>query len=175
MTIGIDIDDTITETTITGNKYIAKFDNSYSDYHDLPQSKYFDFLNLYLQEIVKNNILKDGVKEAFDYFNDCGYKIIIITARNNVHAPNVIELTKEFLERNNLKYDKVVFDELKIGQKSQYVKENGCDIFIDDKENILDEVNTLGNVECIRFASDKSSKYKTFNNWYDIIDYIKTK
>ena len=40
MILGIDIDDTITETTLTANKYITLFDNSYKDYHDLSQNKY---------------------------------------------------------------------------------------------------------------------------------------
>ena len=87
MNIGIDIDDTITETTFVGNKYVTKFDSNYQNYHDLPQNKYFEFLKLYLQDIVKNNIIKDGVKEAFEFFKNRDYKIIFITARNDIHAP----------------------------------------------------------------------------------------
>lgn len=175
MVLGIDIDDTITETTITGNKYITRFDNSYQSYHDLPQAKYFDFLNLYLQDIVKNNILKDGVKEALDYFKSIGCQIIIITARNDIHAPNIKKLTKEFLDKNNIKYDKLLFDDLNTGDKSKAAIENNIDIFIDDKETVLDKIATSSNIECLRFTSDKNSKYKTFNNWYDIVEYIKTK
>lgn len=175
MVLGIDIDDTITETTITGNKYITKFDSSYQDYHDLPQNKYYDFLNLYLQDIVKNNILKDGVKEAFDYFKSIGCKIVIITARNDIYTPNVKKLTKEFLDKNAIKYDKLVFDDLNTGDKSKLATENNIDIFIDDKEMVLDKIAAVSNIECIRFTNDKDSKYKTFDNWYDIIEYIKTK
>lgn len=29
-------------------------------------------------------------------------------------------------------------------------------------------------IECLKFGQ-KSNKYKTFNNWFDIIEYIKTK
>lgn len=175
MVLGIDIDDTITETTITGNKYLLKYDNSYQSYHDLPQNKYFEFLNLYLQDIVKNNILKDGVKEAFAYFKSIGCKIIIITARNDIHTPNVKKLTKEFLDKNAIKYDELVFDDLNAGDKSKLAIENNIDIFIDDKEIVLDKIAACSNIECIRFTKDKGSKYKTFSNWYDIIEYIKTK
>lgn len=175
MILGIDIDDTITETTIIGNKYLTEFDNSYKDYHELSQDKYFKFLNLYLQEIVKNNVLKEGVKEAFDYFKNKGYKIVIITARNDMHTPNVKKLTKEFLDKHKIPYDKLVFDDLNTGDKSKLAIENKIDIFIDDKENILDRISSVSNIECIRFTKDKNSKYKTFNNWYDIIEYIKTK
>lgn len=176
MILGIDIDDTITETTITGNKYITKFDNSYKSYHELPQDKYFKFLKLYLEDIVKNNTLKDGVKEAFDYFRNIGCKIIIITARNNTHSPKIKDLTKEFLDKNNLQYDKLVFDDLNTGDKSYLAIENKIDIFIDDKEIILDKISeATKSIECIRFTSDKNSKHKTFNNWFDIIEYIKLK
>ncbi|MCI9281171.1 MAG: hypothetical protein HFI49_02800 [Bacilli bacterium] len=175
MILGIDIDDTITETTLTANKYITLFDNSYKDYHDLSQNKYFDFLNLYLQDIVKNNILKEGVKEAFEFFKNKGYKIIFITARNDIHAPNIKKLTKEFLDKNNIYHDKLIYEEVGHGDKSALAKENSIDIFIDDKEDVLDKIASSSKIECIRFTNDKKSKYKTFNNWYDIIEYIKTK
>ncbi len=175
MNIGIDIDDTITETTFVGNKYVTKFDSNYQNYHDLPQNKYFEFLKLYLQDIVKNNIIKDGVKEAFEFFKNRDYKIIFITARNDIHAPNVKKLTKEFLAKNNIYYDKLIFDDSNTGDKSKLAKENNIDIFIDDREGVLDKIASTSNIECIRFTNDKKSKYKTFNNWYDIIEYIKTK
>lgn len=175
MVLGIDIDDTITETTITGNKYITKFDSSYQDYHNLPQNKYYDFLNLYLQDIVKNNILKDGVKEAFNYFKSIGCKIIIITARNDIYTPNIKKLTKEFLDNNNIRYDKLLFNDINNNDKSKLALDNHVDLFIDDKEIVLDKIAEASNIECIRFTKDKGSKYKTFSNWYDIIEYIKTK
>ena len=68
-----------------------------------------------------------------------------------------------------------VLCEMGHGDKSTLAKENNIDIFIDDKENVLDKIASSSNIECIRFTSDKNSKYKTFNNWYDIIEYIKTK
>lgn len=175
MVLGIDIDDTITETTLVSNKYLAKFDKNYQDYHDLSQEKHFEFINLYLSDITKNNILKDGVKEAFDYFKSMGCKIIIITARNDYYTPNVKKLTKEFLDNNYIPYDKIVFDDVAIGDKSGYAKKEKIDIFIDDKETVLDRIKEVNpHIECLRFTKDKS-KYKTFDNWIDIIEYIKTK
>ena len=166
MILGIDI----------ANQYLAKFDNNYKDYHDLPEDKYISFINMYLNEIVTNNILKEGVKEAFTYFNNHGFKIIIITARNNKYTPSIKELTKEFLDTKGLKYDKLIFDDTAIGDKSKAAFENKIDIFIDDKEVVLDQISTINkDIECIRFTSDRTSKYQTFNNWYDLLEYIKTK
>lgn len=173
-TIGIDIDDTITETTITGNKYVKIFNSSYKDYHDLPEDKYYQFLNLYLSEIIMNNTLKSGVKEAFEFLHKNNYKIIIITARNNIYTPNAKELTIKFFEQQGLKYDKIIFDDLKTEDKGIPAKENNVDIFIDDKEEVLDKVASVG-IKCIRFANTKNSKYQTFNSWLEIIEYLKTK
>ena len=98
-----------------------------------------------------------------------------ITARNDIHTPNIKKLTKEFLDTNNIYYDKLIFEEVGHGDKSILAKENNIDIFIDDKEDVLDKIASTSNIECLRFTSEKNSKHKTFNNWYDIIEYIKTK
>lgn len=169
-TIGIDIDNTITETTKVANYYLSKFTQEYSDYHELPREEYQKFLSKYLREIVKNNILKEGVKEAFEFLKKQGFRIVIITARNNLYEPLVIENTLKFLAQNSLKYDKILFDELNIGDKANQARDEKVDIFIDDKETVLDSLAKIG-IECIRF-SDRKSKYKTFNNWSDIIEYI---
>ncbi len=174
MNIGIDIDDTITETTLVGNKYLKYFDNTYRDYHDLPLERYYDFINLYLPSIVQNNLVKEGVKEAFAYFKEHHHKIILITARNDLHVGNIKKLTIEFLNNNDIPYDKIEFDDSGIGDKSEQAINNQIDLFIDDKESVLDKVSVCG-IECIRLTNDKNSKYKTFSNWNDIIKYIETK
>ena len=68
MTIGIDLDDTLIETTKTGNKYLKKFitDKSISDYHDLSKDEYLKFYSLYLYDIQKNAPLK---KDALNEIN----------------------------------------------------------------------------------------------------------
>ncbi|MCM1053653.1 MAG: hypothetical protein NC483_06755 [Ruminococcus sp.] len=170
--IGIDIDDTITKTSEVGNKYLAKYNSNYHDYHELSQEQYRDFVNLYLKDIVENNILKEDVVESFKALKEMGYEIVIITARSDIYTPGVKAASKEFLNKNNIKYDKLVFDDLDLKDKRKYALENNVEIFIDDKEEVLDSLASVG-IECIRITEDKTSKYKTFSNWRDIIEYIK--
>ena len=44
------------------------------------------------------------------------------------------------------------------------------DLFIDDKEQVLDGVYSYG-ITCL--CMGHSEKYLSFDNWYQILDYIK--
>lgn len=68
MTIGIDIDETITETRKNALKYLAKYDNKCLDYHNLPVEKYMEFMNLYEEEIIITNELKKRSKRSIQLF-----------------------------------------------------------------------------------------------------------
>lgn len=169
MTIGIDIDDTITNTTQTIKKYLALFDSTYTDYRDLPKEKYVKFLTRYHAQIMKTCPLKEYVKEAFAYFKKNHDKIIIITARDNKYCKDAMDITKRYLKNQNLSYDKIIFSD---NQKGKYAFENKIDLFIDDKETVLDDISKY-NIKCLRLTNESDSKYKTFSNWHDIINYIK--
>ena len=83
MIIGIDLDDTLIETTKTGNKYLKMFvkDNSITDYHDLDKDEYLRFYGMYLYDIQKCAPLKKGALEVLNYLHSKNIKIVIITAR----------------------------------------------------------------------------------------------
>jgi len=171
MVLGIDIDNTITKTGKKARECLKLFAPEYDDYHQLPAQQLNEFLDLYEACIHETCELKEGVVEAFDYFNNNGYKIIIITARDNEHVPNQQEITKNYFAKHNLKYDKIIFNQK---NKGKCALDNRVNIFFDDKEENLDEIGSYG-IECIRFTTKNDSKYKTFSNWYDIIEYIKSR
>jgi len=169
MIVGIDIDDTITKTTENANKLLKEYDaNFQEDYHKHP--KYEEYMALYRREIIISSPLMDNIKEAFDYLHKNGHKIIIITYRPDKYVPDINEITIEYFKKHGLKYDKLI----NTYEKGIAAKENHVDLFIDDKEKHLDDVNKYG-IECIRFTKEKESKYKTFSNWLDIIKYIKNR
>lgn len=168
MTIAIDIDDTITKTSEIAAENLKKFDNNYSDYHDLSEERYIEYMRLYQAKGLRNAKLMDGVKEAFEYLNNKGYKIIIITARSNKFDDTIKDLTKKYLEEHGLKYNKIIFEK---DSKGRVAKQEGVDIFVDDKKTVLDDVASYG-IETINISKIKSDKHKTFSNWSDIIKYI---
>ncbi|MDE5538959.1 MAG: hypothetical protein K2J20_00545 [Bacilli bacterium] len=169
MVIGIDIDSTITSTGKKTRECLQEFAPGYEDYHLLPEEQYKQFLDLYEEYIHINCELKSGVQEAFAYFKECGYKIVIITARDTKHCPNQFAITTDYFKRHNLHYDEIIFE---CEEKGQTASSHHVNLFIDDKEANLDDISAYG-IECFRFGAAKDSKYKTFTNWYDIIEYLK--
>ena len=80
MNIGIDIDDTLTDTTKLANAILHN-DPKYIDvldYHDLNKKDFIQFGKNHLDEIQKYMILKDGVLEALNNLKKQGYNIVII-------------------------------------------------------------------------------------------------
>ena len=167
MILGIDIDNTITDTNKTVRKYLKQEYPLYEDYKSLPKEEYENFLKKNLKEMRKEYKIKAGVKEAWSYFKKNNFKIIIITARDNEFDDNNIQDTINFFKTYDLFYDKIYF---KVQNKGAIACKEKVDLFIDDKETNLDDV-ALYNISCICLG--KSSKYPSFTNWYTLLEYIK--
>lgn len=167
MILGIDIDDTITNTSKTVREYLKAEYPDYDEYKKLPRKEYRKFLKKNLDKMRNEYTLKEGVKEAWEYFKENNFDIIIITARSNKFSRNNIKNTIKFLERHNIWYDKIYFKQAKKGKKAF---KNHVDLFIDDKEQVLDGVYSYG-ITCL--CMGHSEKYLSFDNWYQILDYIK--
>ena len=167
MILGIDIDDTITDTSGTVKKYLKKDYPDYDHYKLLPKREYKRFLKKYIKQMRWEYQLKDGVKEAWQFFLENHFKIIIITARNREFYKDNMKDTVQFLKDHGIVYDKIYFKQKKKGKVAY--KEH-VDLFIDDKESVLDHVSKYG-IECLCIG--KSNRYLSFDNWYQIIDYIK--
>ena len=176
MKIGIDIDETIANTNEVIKKYLKLYNHTYDlhskvDYND---KKTYDFLNKHLEDIYRNTKLKRGVKEAFKELKNIGYEIIIVTARGEEKINTEYEkITIDYLKKENLLFDKIYFGDQ---TKGEIAKKENLSIFVDDRLYNLDDVSQHG-IECLHFVEDLSIKspYMKFNNWDDIILYIKTK
>lgn len=169
MTLGIDIDNTMINSNELANKCAHEFDPSIEDYHKIPASKYREFLNKYLEYIEKNAKPKDNLKEVFDYFKENNIKIVIITARNKEDAYNTEIITIDYMKKNNIPYDNIVFNSQNKGIDA---KKYNVDLFIDDKEFNLDSVNKEG-IPVLKFADGDRSKYKSVSSWLEIKDIVR--
>ena len=167
MILGIDIDDTITDSSKTIDIYLKKEYPDYDNYHMLPKKEYKRFLKKYIKEMRDAYPIKEGVLEAWDYFKKNHFKIILITARDNKNYRGNIKDTKKFLARHGIFYDKIYFRETKKGKKAY--KEH-VDLFIDDKESVLDNISLYG---ITGVCMGKSNNYQSFDNWDQLLKYIK--
>ena len=67
----------------------------------------------------------------------------------------------------------ITFDELVFFQENKGItcKKYNLDLFIDDKERVLDDVKKAG-IKTLRITDDKESKHDIVHNWLEIKDYV---
>lgn len=169
MKIGIDFDNTLVNTKELSKEFLDMYlpGNNLESYHDLPEEESLDFFNKFRIEITNNLKLKPGVKEAFDYFEKNNIETVLITARGGKGVTSLIEPTKRFLEKNSIRFKKVVFG---VGIKGETCKNENVDLFIDDLEKVISEVSEKG-VKVLLFG-DTSTKFDYALNWNEVIKYL---
>lgn len=116
--------------------------------------------------------LKDNVKEVIDNLRKNNHKVIIVTARGYTIQNGTIEVTNEYLKKNNIIVDDIIFRAL---DKSQICLDNKVDILIDDSISVLNKVSSVG-IKTLLFTSvvnkDKDSDIERVSNWMEIQKYI---
>lgn len=166
MIIGIDIDDTLLSTSESFEeikiKYNLSFNKKLKDKWTDEETKFI--YDNYLEEFLVNAKIKDNAKEVIDYLHSRGYKLIIITARNNNTCKNIEEKTLEKIKEEDLPISEVYFKQV---QKSDLAKKLNLDLMIDDNINVYENMKKE-NIDCILFGD----KIKT---WKEVLEYIKRK
>lgn len=166
MRIGIDVDETLTDTEISFNevikKYNIKFDKKYSDKWSKKEAEYL--LGNFCEEIIGEAKLKKGAKEAIKFLKDSGHELFIITARNNNYSKNIEDITRNLMKENNLEIDDYYFNQNK---KSGIAKKLNIDLMIDDNINVYNNMKKV-NIDCILFGDE-------IKNWKDVLKYIERK
>lgn len=182
MRIGIDIDDTMSDTFDYLMPYIAEFfkldikylrDNniSYNTLTEKMKKREFEFAKKYYDKVIPNTPFKPKVAEYIDKIKKLGHEIIIITARDKKLYTDEYKTTIEELRNNGINYDKLIcnFDKAKVCEIEK------IDIFIDDSIVNCNKVNELG-IETILFNSKKNKRDKTnldrVDSWQEVYERI---
>lgn len=148
MNIGIDIDDTISETFETLLPYAQKYtiedlkrksevqidSNCVNHFYIVYMSGWNEqeamiFWEKYYAEILRKLNIKKFASEVISKLRKQGHKIYLITARWDMKNDNVEEITKQWLKDNNVEYDGLF---LNASDKLELAKGNKLDMFIDD-------------------------------------------
>lgn len=147
----IDIDDTISETDKYSEYYISKFIKENNlPYKQIKKVTRFaeakfnwsvEVANKWYKEYGDQMMLefpcKENSVEVINNLHNLGHKIIIATARANDWHKEPERITKEWLEKNNIKYDKLYIGRI---DKEQICIEEKADYFIDDDVKLCERV-----------------------------------
>ncbi len=147
MNIGIDIDDTISNTYETTIPYLKKYIenelkrefkidlNEPTDYYkltkkfDLTEEEEWNFWEKYFVSTVKEAIPKENVPEIIRRLKEDGHKIFIVTARVEVDVYDIKAITRDWLIENNIVFDELI---LNAHNKLEIANEKNIQVFIDD-------------------------------------------
>ena len=193
MRIGIDIDDTLTdvkdELIKAGEKYARSLgkniiiDKNFEDknnngnkWQEMFQFNYEElkyFLKDIQESITNKAKPRKNVVEVINKLKNDGNKIIIITARDSEFHDDPYKYSKDWLDKNNIYYDKLVVN---ARNKEDACIEEKIDLFIDDSKSNCLNVKNAG-IKTIRVCNEienSNSNLISFNNWNDIYSYIQT-
>lgn len=179
MTIGLDIDDTMTNSSQLIAKYAKEYFTSYNTemistilHAEKIEGELLEFYNKYLPKMMENYELKENVQEVIKRLRLQGHKIIIVTARGYTVQEGLIEITKKYLEKYNIKVDDIIFRTL---YKNEICVNNKVDIMVDDSISVLEKVKKSG-IKALLFTSSNNQHISTtidrVDNWLDLEKYI---
>lgn len=191
MNIGIDIDNTITEVQDKLNEaafeYAKKLGKNIKDASnplediqnngDTYKKKFqfsYDELKYFLkniqEEITNKAKPRDNAVETIKKLREEGHKIIIITARDSEFHDDPYLLSKNWLDKNNIEYDKLIVN---AREKGTVCKNENINLFIDDQLNNCLDVSKEG-IKAIRISNEicNNKDIVDLKNWTKIYEYI---
>ena len=186
MKIGVDIDDTITNSWLT-------FSKEYSKVLDIPEEElnkekpyysnvikekytmeeYFEKIKPVNDKLTPILPLKEEVKEVIDKLYELGHTITFITARGK-ETSNPYETTKNYLDSHNIRYEKLILAPL---NKAKACLDEKIDLFIDDSTKHCTKVSQVG-IEVLMFETKYNKDFPNFKHvtsWNEIYENIKNR
>lgn len=191
MIIGVDIDDTLTdirdELAEEALKYAKSLNkeidekkvvwdknnngSSFKERYNLDYDELLYFFRNIQENITKKAKPREDVVDVIKKLRKDGHKIYIITARDSEFHNDPYELSKTWLDKNNIEYDKLIVN---ARDKVKICKEQNVNIFIDDKLSNCIEISNE-NIITIRITNYTEQHKNIVNkkNWKEIYEYIK--
>lgn len=192
MNIGIDIDDTISNTFETFLPYMKKFVeedlnrklnlnlSSKIDYYNIiekygiseEEARIF-WVNYYVQILESVEPKKSAVK-VINLLKENGHKIVLITARLDDGIVDVKAITEKWLEVNRINYDKLIINS---HNKLETAKQENINLFIDDSIRNCEMVSS-GDIKTYMFSTKNNSYYENEKlekviSWDELYEKIK--
>ena len=139
------------------------------------------FWNKYRKDLAITLPAKKFASEVIKKLKNESYEIYIITARKNndewfsEKLKNDVEgITKKWLNKNEIYYDKIFFD---VKNKGLFCKENNIDFMIEDDPKNLKTLIGNTNVMVFDYPYNRNNEFNDLirvYSWYDIYNKIMT-
>ncbi|HOO68048.1 MAG TPA: hypothetical protein PLC53_01615 [Bacilli bacterium] len=185
MRIGIDMDNTLSDTSKIVFEYADMYDKKYKEgkgivnpleynfvgKYDWTEEDKIDLFKRYREEWVINAEPKKDAIDVIKKLKEEGNEIYIITGRQKGYFTDPYKITLDWLKKHNVLFDKVVVD---TGLKGIVCKNNDVDILIDD--SIIQCADVLNNgVKALLFDAfnNKDSDIKRVYNWKEIYELLR--
>lgn len=152
-----------------------------------PNAKYirtgmFDWSNEEELSFYKDNIeciakklkVKEKAKEYIDRLHSDGHFIYIITGRDNGEYSEPYNMTKKWLDENNIYYDNLILtDAYDMHAKSLECLKNDIDIMIDDSVRICSDLITSGITTILMDTPyNRKINIKRVKNWEEFYEFV---
>ena len=188
MKIGIDIDNVISnlnDTLLT--EYLlhdkelrnSGIINKNADYirkgmFDWNEDEETNFYKNNIERIAKKLGVIEGAKEYIDKLHDDGHIICIITGRDNGEYTEPYNMTKSWLEDNNIYYDDLILtNTYDIRAKTKQCLEHNIDIMIDDSVSICSDCIENGITTILMDTPyNKYSTIQRVKSWKEFYRYV---
>ena len=179
MRIGIDIDNVISNfNEMLLETYLIHDKELRNTGIINPNAKYirtgmFDWSNEEELSFYKDNI--EGIaKEYIDRLHNDGHLIYIITGRDNGEYSEPYNMTKKWLDENNIYYDNLILtDAYDIHAKSLECLKNDIDIMIDDSVRICSDLITSGITTILMDTPyNRKINIKRVKNWEEFYEFV---
>ncbi len=186
MRIGIDIDGVLTND----DDYILDFTSKYCYEHNLEgfgDANLYEYrkldwdkntINYYRKEYFLNYVKSEPARrfasEVIKKLRKDGHKIFIISARyktaenGKINNENIRECTLNWLRKNNIEYDKIIFTK---PPKVKEILENKIDIMIEDSPTTISELVKIVKVLYYDTRYNRDIEHENIirvYSWYDI-------
>lgn len=149
MRIGIDIDDTITATSVVLEDYARRYGDGFGEkgavlqnvhkiargYFDVPGTK--EFFDTYAGVAWREIKAKPDAASVINDLRQRGDVVVLITTRGDKVFEGAERMTREFLDENGIGYDEIVFG---VREKMQTCVEQRLDVMIDDSESLCEKL-----------------------------------
>lgn len=183
MRIGIDVDDTITNSYDYIIDKVSEYYNMDKEllrnrnltYDDFFNSEEFPNYSIYAEENYNKYISNVPIKEdAVIYLNklyDEGNEIYVITARHVGEYNNPYQITQDYLFKHHIPYSKIIVGTF---DKGKTCEEENIDLFIDDSVNNCTSAKKH-NINVLLFDArfnKNNNDFKRVNNWKEIYDIV---